>query len=61
MTTINEPGLYQLNFESRKPAAKRFRKEVTAVFPDLRRVVRRRFRRWQKARTVIGSSTSAPR
>lgn len=38
MTTINESGLYSLVLTSRKPAAKRFKKWVTAeVLPAIRR------------------------
>lgn len=35
---VNEPGLYQLIFESRKPAARRFKKWVTSeVLPAIRK------------------------
>lgn len=38
MTIVNESGLYNLIFQSRKPEAKRFRKWVTAeVLPTIRK------------------------
>lgn len=38
MTTINESGLYNLIFQSRKPEAKKFRKWVTSeVLPSIRK------------------------
>lgn len=41
MTTINESGLYSLVLTSRKPAAKRFKKWVTAeVLPSIRKTGR---------------------
>ncbi len=41
VTVINESGLYSLTFTSRKPAAKRFKKWVTAdVLPTIRKTGR---------------------
>ena len=41
MTTVNESGLYNLIFQSRKPEAKKFRKWVTSeVLPSIRKTGR---------------------
>ncbi|MBQ6378906.1 MAG: Bro-N domain-containing protein, partial [Prevotella sp.] len=41
MTTVNESGLYNLIFQSRKPEAKNFRKWVTSeVLPSIRKTGR---------------------
>ncbi len=38
MTLVNEPGLYELTFKSRKPEAKKFKKWIkTEVLPEIRK------------------------
>ena len=60
MTVINESGLYDLIFQSRKPEAKAFRKWVTSeVLPALRKTGEYRLQARKTGRPIRGERVNA--